>query len=160
MGTEKTTSVKITKKANETLNAVAKDRGIGKIELVSRVAHWFAKQDRTLQAIVLGQIDPVDEMGILELVMARVGGQSSDQPGDYIEHFLQSLTDQLERKGNSIKMLDQKSQAGLDHLRELLACDHAGKKPSDQEAEKIVAAAEAGAEEIRQRPHRRSPKSA
>lgn len=72
MTEKKDTSVKILKPAKQLLDEVVVDRGIGKIELISRIVEWFASQSKTLQAIILGQIDPVDETEVLSMIKTRL----------------------------------------------------------------------------------------
>lgn len=67
----KTTSVKISLSAKDCLDKLVKERGIGKIELVNRAIQWLEQQDRTVQAIVLGQIEEEDENAIFEMIKAR-----------------------------------------------------------------------------------------
>jgi hypothetical protein len=69
---ENTTSVKIMKSANEALGRIARERGIGKIELVSRAVEWVELQDKTLQAVIFGQIHKMDELSILQLIQNRI----------------------------------------------------------------------------------------
>lgn len=69
---ENTTSVKILKSAQELLSRIAHERGMGKIELVSRLVEWFDLQDKTLQAIILGQIHKMDELTVLQLIKDRL----------------------------------------------------------------------------------------
>jgi len=66
-----TTSVKISIEGMENLTKICESNGIMKIEMVSRVMNWLCNQDKSLQAIVLGQVDPADELAVLDLIRAK-----------------------------------------------------------------------------------------
>jgi len=67
-----TTSVKISKSGNQCLDKIVEDSGIGKIELVSRMAEWLLSQNKTVRAIVLRQIESQDETEILDMIKSRL----------------------------------------------------------------------------------------
>ena len=73
-----TTSVKISISAKESLDSMVDDRGIGKIELVSRAMEWLSIQDKTLQSVILGQIDPVDSLEVLNLIRRRLKAEMAE----------------------------------------------------------------------------------
>ncbi len=78
---QKTTSVKISKASSKCLDKIKKANGVGKIELVSRMAEWLAYQDKTLQAIILGQVDPVDELSLLGIIQSRKAPDAAKKRG-------------------------------------------------------------------------------
>ena len=75
-------SVKISPEAKKKLDAMAQSSGMGKIEMVSRLVEWLHAQDRTLQAIAMGQIDDRDLLDVLEMIKCRVAsGQAKSSVG-------------------------------------------------------------------------------
>jgi hypothetical protein len=72
-----TTSVKISIEGSEKLDAVQKRLGVAKIEMTTRLVDWFCGQDKTLQSVILGQIDPLDEAAVLDLIKARLKGSKA-----------------------------------------------------------------------------------
>jgi len=70
-----TTSVKITREANDAMQSVRRQTGVGKIELMSRLALWFANQDPTLRAVILGQVAEQDALPVIDLIKARYESQ-------------------------------------------------------------------------------------
>ncbi len=72
------TSIKITDSGKTAMDRLYKERGIKKIQLVSRAMEWVAGQDKTLQSIILGQADPVDALEILELIRRRLEAEVDD----------------------------------------------------------------------------------
>lgn len=72
------TSIKITDSGKIALDKLYDDRGIKKIQLVSRAMEWVAGQDKTLQSIILGQADPVDSLDILDLIRRRLEAEIAE----------------------------------------------------------------------------------
>lgn len=72
------TSIKITDSGKIAMDGLYEQRGIKKIQLVSRAMEWVAAQDKTLQSIILGQADPVDALEILELIRRRLETEAMD----------------------------------------------------------------------------------
>lgn len=80
MGNEiETTTVKISANAKKLLDEIAKERGINRIELISRTVEWISRQDKTLQAIILDQISKDDAPSVLGLIQKRLGQELTDK---------------------------------------------------------------------------------
>jgi len=63
---------KITVKGKEALDALYQKTGVIRVEILGRAMEWLADQDKSLQAIILGQVAAEDEIAILEAIKARI----------------------------------------------------------------------------------------
>lgn len=66
-----TMTIGITRKARQAITDLCREKGMTKRAMTERVIGWFAKQDTTLQAVVLGHLNSRDEMGIIEIMYRR-----------------------------------------------------------------------------------------
>lgn len=83
MGEKKTLkSVKITVSGKKVVDVFEKKRGLKQYEVLSRMMLWLNAQDESLQAIILGQLDPVDESAVLSLIKTRISGDEAVVSGD------------------------------------------------------------------------------
>lgn len=67
-----TTSVKISKYGSKCLDEIVRESGVGKIELVTRMAEWLVHQDKSVRAIVLRQVESFDEIALIESISTRL----------------------------------------------------------------------------------------
>lgn len=101
-----TTSVKIFVDAKKKLDELHNQRGVGKVELVSRAIQWLSKQDKTLQAIILGQIEQNDTVAVLDLLRGRLSENKMD--AQIREYIKQSSSVPEKTKTDLLKILDYK----------------------------------------------------
>ena len=71
-------SVKISEHGMKSLTTLYKSSGVLKTEIVSRAIEWLAKQDKSLQAVVLGQLDPQGELAVLDLIRNGIIADAPD----------------------------------------------------------------------------------
>lgn len=115
------TSVKILRDAKSSLDALVRDRGIGKIELVSRMIRWLSLQDKTLQAVILGQVEPMDELAVLDIIRNKLLPKSSKSKSEQVFDSLHELISHAHDSG--ILIPDKQVQTLLDELRSQLGPD-------------------------------------
>lgn len=99
--------IKITVSGKKALDRLYDDTGIKKLVIVGRAIEWVATQDKTLQSVILGQIDPVDSLEILDLIGRRLDAESADE--------VETMT--------RYRLLSADEQILLDELREMLGPD-------------------------------------
>ena len=104
------------------MDKLALRQGMGKIELTSRAIQWLAVQDKTLQAIVLGQIDAEDEANILDLIKTRKASAPHHQMHDCVESVKELLLTQ-NGQNSKIKLLSDEDIENLNNLRQSLSPD-------------------------------------
>lgn len=68
------TTVKISTEASGQLDKVQERTGVNKQEIVTRAAAWMARQEDSMLALVLGQLNAEDEAVVLEAVAQRIRG--------------------------------------------------------------------------------------
>jgi len=69
----------VTPEAKARLDAVAADRDMKLVGVVSRVIEWFSSQDKTLQSVILGLIDDEDAPSVLGLIHKRLAQELTDK---------------------------------------------------------------------------------
>ncbi|MBW8035694.1 MAG: hypothetical protein FVQ79_08715 [Planctomycetes bacterium] len=104
-------SIKITDSGKKAMDGLYQKRGIKKVELVGRAMEWLAAQDESLQAIVLGQVNAVDEAEILSMVRTRGEADQEGRPALFKE-----LGDAVKRKGDVTKVLSPQASVELGKL--------------------------------------------
>lgn len=73
-GAKELTTVKISTEASGQLDKVQERTGVNKQEIVTRAAAWMARQEDSMLALVLGQLNAEDEAVVLEAVAQRIRG--------------------------------------------------------------------------------------
>lgn len=94
MGEKKTLkSVKITVSGKKVVDVFEKKRGLKQYEVLSRMMLWLNAQDESLQAIILGQLDPADELAVLSMIRSRQtkGADLQDSDGADVAALTQIL---------------------------------------------------------------------
>ena len=71
MAKSENTTVRMSEAARRELSTVLKSHGMTQIEALGRVLSWFAQQSKTLQSLVLGNLDDDDEAGVIEVMYKR-----------------------------------------------------------------------------------------
>lgn len=82
-------SVSLTPEAKAQMDQACRTRGMSIKALLSRLVAWFVGLDRTEQAIVLGQIETKDLLGLSEMILRRGHGKPA-RPGHAAKAATQS----------------------------------------------------------------------
>lgn len=77
----KTINVELNDEADQALEEFRLRAGMTKKAALSRLMLWFARQDQTLQSIILGQVKPEDVPGVLKLLLKRARQSQDDLEG-------------------------------------------------------------------------------
>lgn len=118
MTEQKETGVKILGSGKKALDDIWDITHIARVEIVTRTMEWLAAQDRSLQAIILGQIDPVDEPALLAMIQGR-----KEVCPDHVSAFFNEIGRVLGQDRKSNLTLSDEAQAGLKEIRDFLAAD-------------------------------------
>jgi len=88
--------VAVTPEAKASFDAIADERGMKLMPMLSKVMDWFVKQDKTLQGIILGSIDEKDAPSVLGLIHKRLAQELVDKHLDVDETIAEAM--ELKRK--------------------------------------------------------------
>ena len=68
---DSTMTIGITKNARQKITELCREKGMTKRALTERIIAWFAGEDATLQAVILGHLNNQDHDDIIDLIHRR-----------------------------------------------------------------------------------------
>ena len=77
------TGIKILIGGKEALERVHNATGIKRIAITTRLMEWFDDQDQSLQAIIMGQVAPPDQLGLLDMIKDRIEAEKANSSADH-----------------------------------------------------------------------------
>jgi len=108
---------------------------MNQVDFVSKLVDWFARQDRSLQSVVLGQIEPPDMIEMLDLIRKRIKSEQREvyPPGTKVHYVLvNDYEQQLIDNARADKEPDNLADAAVEVTKGALRSQGPQKKKSSQ----------------------------
>jgi len=83
MAEKESTNIEIKMHAKAALDRIYNDTGVVRVQIATRLLCWFADQDKSLQSLVLSQIEESDQLQLLDMIKDRIEAEKVNSSADH-----------------------------------------------------------------------------